>query len=60
MRRAFTYRDDRSDKFWRLDVSGDSFATFHGPTGAFGKTGLHVFDSDEDCSKAAERLYSRP
>ncbi|MDI7187136.1 WGR domain-containing protein, partial [Leptospira santarosai] len=34
MKHHLTYKDDKSDKFWNIEVDGNSFTVTYGKTGA--------------------------
>ncbi|AXR60270.1 WGR domain-containing protein [Leptospira mayottensis] len=53
-----TYQDDKSDKFWNIEVSGTSFTVTYGKTGTSGQTQTKDFDSEEKCLKEAKKLLS--
>ena len=54
--RTFTFKDAKSDKFWTIEVNGDSYTVNYGKTGAQGQTSSKSFDSAEACEKAAEKV----
>ena len=56
MKRAFVYKDEKSNKFWWIDYSDCSFAVNYGKYGSIGKFELKEFDTTEDCQKEAEKL----
>ncbi|MDS0527414.1 WGR domain-containing protein [Clostridium sp. SHJSY1] len=56
MRKAFTYKDEKSNKFWWIDYSGKDFAVNYGKTGTNGKYEIKEFDSSEECEKEAVKL----
>ncbi len=56
MRRCFTYKDDKSDKFWWINYCGPQFAVNFGKTGTTGRFEIKEFDSDEECEKQAAKL----
>lgn len=56
MKRAFVYKDEKSNKFWWIDYSDCSFAVNYGKYGSIGKFELKEFDTTEDCRKEAEKL----
>lgn len=56
MKRAFVYKDEKSNKFWWIDYSDCSFAVNYGKYGGIGKFELKEFDTKEDCQKEAEKL----
>ncbi|MCL8268055.1 WGR domain-containing protein [Leptospira weilii] len=58
MKHNLTYQDDKSDKFWNIEVSGTSFTITYGKTGTSGQTQTKGFDSEEKCLKEAQKLLS--
>ncbi|EMN90336.1 WGR domain-containing protein [Leptospira weilii] len=56
MKHHLTYKDDKSDKFWNIEVSGTSFTVTYGKTGTAGQTQTKTFGSEEECLKEAEKL----
>ncbi|MBE8365225.1 WGR domain-containing protein [Leptospira borgpetersenii] len=58
MKHHLTYKDDSSDKFWNIEVSGKSFTVTYGKTGTNGQTQTKDFDSEEKCLKEAKKLLS--
>jgi Leucine-rich repeat (LRR) protein/predicted DNA-binding WGR domain protein len=58
MKHYLTYKDEKSDKFWQIEVNGSSFTVTYGKTGTAGTSQTKVFDSDEKCLKEAEKLVA--
>jgi predicted DNA-binding WGR domain protein len=58
MKHYLTYKDDKSDKFWQIEVNGFSFTVTYGKTGTAGSSQTKVFDSDEKCLKEAEKILN--
>ncbi|WP_061248481.1 LIC_11051 family fibronectin-binding protein [Leptospira noguchii] len=58
MKHYLTFQDDKSDKFWQIEVSGNSFTTTYGKTGSSGQTQTKTFDDEETCLKEAKKLLS--
>ncbi|EMY14390.1 WGR domain protein, partial [Leptospira weilii str. Ecochallenge] len=56
MKHHLTYKDDKSDKFWNIEVSGESFTVTYGKTGTAGQTQTKTFGSGEECQKEAKKL----
>lgn len=59
MQKAFTYRDDKTDKFWRIEQLDAEFAVNYGKTGVTGKYEIKEFDSGEACLKQAAKLIAQ-
>ncbi len=53
MKHHLTYQDDKSDKFWNIEISGISFTVTYGKTGTSGQTQTKGFDCEERCLKEA-------
>ncbi|EMJ96370.1 WGR domain-containing protein [Leptospira alstonii] len=58
MKHNLTYKDDKSDKFWTIEVSGKSFTVTYGKTGTNGQTSVKDFDTEAKCLKEAEKLLN--
>ncbi|MDR1961035.1 MAG: WGR domain-containing protein, partial [Gracilibacteraceae bacterium] len=56
MKRAFFYKDEKSDKFWAIHAEGEAFAVHYGKTGTAGKFDIKEFGDADECAKAAEKL----
>ncbi|MDI7215810.1 WGR domain-containing protein, partial [Leptospira santarosai] len=44
MKKYLTFKDDKSDKFWNIEVDGNSFTVTYGKTGTVGQTQTKSFD----------------
>ncbi|AAS69655.1 WGR domain-containing protein [Leptospira interrogans] len=58
MKHYLTFQDDKSDKFWQIEVSEDSFTVTYGKTGSSGQVQTKTFDDEETCLKEAKKLLS--
>ncbi|EKO59885.1 mRNA capping enzyme, catalytic domain protein [Leptospira kirschneri str. H2] len=58
MNHHLTFKDDKSDKFWNIEVSGNSFTVTYGKTGTTGTSQTKTFDNEEICVKEAQKLLS--
>lgn len=56
MKKAFTFKDEKSDKFWNIDYSGCDFCVNYGKAGTIGKYEIKEWDDAETCVKEAEKL----
>lgn len=56
--KTLVYKDDKSNKFWTIEVEGDSYTVTFGKTGTNGQSQTKEFDSMEDCEKAAQKLVA--
>ena len=55
---AYRYTDEKSDRFWRIEQSGNSFAVNYGKTGYTGKYQVKEFSSSEECEKEAKKMVA--
>ncbi|OCC27624.1 Uncharacterized protein GNX_3918 [Leptospira interrogans serovar Canicola] len=58
MNHQLTFKDDKSDKFWNIEVSGNSFTVTYGKTGTSGTSQTKTFETEETCIKEAQKLLS--
>ncbi|MDI7173764.1 WGR domain-containing protein [Leptospira santarosai] len=58
MKHHLTFKDDKSDKFWNIEVSENSFTVTYGKTGTSGQTQTKSFDDEKKCLKEAEKLLA--
>ena len=58
MKRTFLYSDDKSSKFWDIEIDGNSFTVNYGKAGTNGQTQTKDFADDAACQKAAEKLIA--
>jgi predicted DNA-binding WGR domain protein/ankyrin repeat protein len=58
MKKHLTYKNEKSDKFWQIEVAGNSFTVTYGKTGTAGTSQTKSFDSEEKCFKEAEKLLN--
>ena len=54
--RTFEFNDEKSHKFWTIDVRGKGFTVTYGKVGTPGKTQTKTFASPEQAQTAADRL----
>jgi len=52
------YKDDKSDKFWRIEYAGNELAINYGKTGTAGKYQVKEFADNETCEKEAKKLVA--
>ena len=55
---AYQYRDDKSDKFWRIEYAGLAMAVNYGKMGTIGTYKVKDFDNEEMCEKEAKKLIA--
>ncbi|MBE8400161.1 DUF4132 domain-containing protein [Leptospira borgpetersenii] len=58
MKQALTYQDGSSNKFWNIEVTGNSFTVTYGKIGTAGQTQTKTYDNEDKCLKEAEKLLS--
>ncbi|WP_001015840.1 WGR domain-containing protein [Leptospira interrogans] len=58
MNHKLIFRDDKSDKFWNIETSGNSFTVTYGKTGTSGTSQTKTFETEETCIKEAQKLLS--
>jgi len=58
MKKAFTYQDEKSNKFWTIDYSGMTIGVHYGKNGTIGKYEIKEFSSQEDCEIEAKKLIA--
>ncbi|UZN07830.1 WGR domain-containing protein [Leptospira santarosai] len=58
MKHHLTFKDDKSDKFWNIEVDETSFTVTYGKTGTNGQTQTKPFDDEKKCLKEAEKLLA--
>ncbi len=56
MKKYLTFKDDKSDKFWNIEVAGNSFTVTYGKTGTSGQTQTKTFDNEQECLNEIDRL----
>ncbi|WP_235595431.1 WGR domain-containing protein, partial [Leptospira santarosai] len=56
MKKYLTFKDDKSDKFWNIEVDGNSFTVTYGKTGTSGQTQTKTFDNEQECLNEIDRL----
>jgi predicted DNA-binding WGR domain protein len=57
-RREFQYTDEKSDKFWHIELADSSFTVHFGRTGTNGQTQTKEFGSAEAAKKEYEKLIA--
>ncbi|WP_061226556.1 WGR domain-containing protein [Leptospira interrogans] len=58
MNHQLIFRDDKSDKFWNIETSGNFFTVTYGKTGTAGTSQTKTFETEETCIKEARKLLS--
>jgi predicted DNA-binding WGR domain protein len=67
MKRFFTYKDEKSDRFWAIETKEDELFTFYGknnnkdddPLCSKGQNAEKLFDTDEECEREANKLVAK-
>ena len=57
--KELTYNDGSSNKFWKIEITGDSHTVHFGKVGTAGQTRTKEFDSDEDALKSYDKLIAQ-
>ena len=58
MYKHLQYIDDTSDKFWQIEVTGNSHTVTFGRSGASGQAKTKTFDTHEACLADAEKMVN--
>jgi predicted DNA-binding WGR domain protein len=58
MKRSFFYQDDRSNKFWTIELQGTVCVTTHGRVGAEPRQTRKEFASDDAAKRECEKLIA--
>lgn len=56
--RTFIYSDERSHKFWAIELAGNSFTVSYGKVGAAGQTQKKEFADEEKAKREYEKLIA--
>ncbi|GGF23348.1 leucine-rich repeat domain-containing protein [Flavobacterium limi] len=56
MEKKLIFKDDKSDKFWNITVSGLSFTVTFGKSGTAGQSSNKTFDQETTCLTQAQKL----
>ena len=56
MEKHLHFKDEKSDKFWKIAVSGNTHTVTYGRTGSAGTSKTKIFDDDSLALKDAEKL----
>ena len=58
MKRTFIYADDKSNKFWTIEVNGNSYTANYGKVGTDGQTQTKEFADEAACQAAAGKVIT--
>ena len=58
MQRHLHFKDEKSDKFWKIEVSGNSHTVTYGRTGSAGMSKIKTFENNTLALEAAEKLVN--
>jgi predicted DNA-binding WGR domain protein len=58
MKRTFVYSDEKSNKFWSIEVIGNCFTVTFGRVGTAGQTQEKSFADEAACKKEADKLIA--
>src|SRR3954453_14503674 len=56
--RCFTFTDDKSNKFWNIDLQGKRFTVQFGKTGAAGQTQIKEFADEAAARREHDKLVA--
>jgi predicted DNA-binding WGR domain protein len=54
--RTFTYSDDKSSKFWNIELTGSEFTVTYGKVGTKGQTQTKSFADEAKAQKEYDKL----
>ena len=57
-KRRFEYTDDRSNKFWEIEVKGNEVAVTWGRIGTAGQSQTKTFDNSVEAELHAEKMIA--
>ena len=58
MIQALHFKNEKSDKFWFVEILDSEMMVNYGKTGTTGKYEIKEFDTNEDCEKEALKLIN--
>lgn len=58
MRRRFEYRDEKSEKFWEIELKGSSFTTYYGKLGGSPRQDTKDWGSPAKAKKEFEKIIA--
>ncbi|EMO80249.1 WGR domain protein [Leptospira kirschneri str. 200801774] len=58
MKHQLTFQDNKSDKFWNIETSENTFTITYGKSGTPGQSQTKNFDSEEKCIQEARKLLT--
>ncbi|WP_348798559.1 leucine-rich repeat domain-containing protein [Flavobacterium adhaerens] len=56
MKKELVFKDDKSDKFWNIEVSGTLFTVTYGRSGTTGQSSTKTFEQETICLTQAQKL----
>ena len=56
METLLIYKEESSNKFWKINVAGNSFTVTYGKVGTVGSVKIKEFESEEVCQRESEKL----
>ena len=59
MKQAFIYNDNKSQKFWLIDSTGNDIMVNFGKLGTNGRFQITEYGDETECQKAADRLIAQ-
>lgn len=58
MKTYLEYQDEKSNKFWEIEINGTNFTVRYGKIGADGQTLTKTFGSEEEAKQEADKLIA--
>lgn len=58
MKRTFIYADEKSDKFWTIEINSTSYTVTYGKKGTAGQTQTKEFADETLCKKAVDKVIA--
>ena len=59
MNYALIYADEKSNKFWNIEISGNEYTVTYGKAGTKGVSKTKKFDEEETCVKEVEKVTTQ-
>ena len=58
MKRRFTFKDEKSSKFWEIESKDKEFTVTFGKIGTDGQSKTKTYSTAADCDKEVKKLIS--
>ena len=59
MKKHLEYKDEKSHKFWEIEVAGTQFTVTYGRVGTDGTSKTKEFDTEEKTQKEADKIIAQ-